>query len=148
MNTLRLPVLVISMAMAQVALAQVQSTPIFESETAYVAPETVKTKAASTPIASPATPYRFHKKLQQLHSGYAIEVAASNFPLERNHPIFRQFGNVHYDKLAEGGYSYLVLANFDSDESALHFMQTIIQPKANEARLFLYKDGNRKIIRP
>ncbi len=143
MNTLRLPVLVICLAMAIIASAQAQSTPLFESETAYVATETTTNKVTSTP-----TPYRFHKKLQQLYSGYAIEVAASNYPLDRNQPVFRQFGNIRYDKLIEGGYSYLVLANFDSDESALHFLQTIIQPKAHEARMFLYKDGNRKIIRP
>ncbi|MCB0521037.1 MAG: hypothetical protein H6577_20100 [Lewinellaceae bacterium] len=142
MNTFRLPALVILSIVAVSYAASAQTAPLFENESAYIAPESQKTKVAST-----LSPYRFHKKLQKMYSGYAIEVAASNYPLERNDAIFRQFGNVHYDKLIEGGYSYLILANFDSDKSALHFLQTIIQPKANEARLFLYKDGNRKIIR-
>ena len=92
-------------------------------------------------------PSRFHKKLSGTYNGYAIEVATSDYPLDRSNPVFRQFGNIHYDKLDRGGYSYLILGRFSSDESALHFMNYIIVPKAKNAKLIHYKDGTRKVVR-
>jgi len=105
------------------------------------------TRHTVTAVAPASTPYRFHKKLPQLFSGFAIEIATSTYPLDREDPIFRQFGNVNYEKLSEGGYSYLILGKFTSKSSALHFVETIIKPKAEKARLFEYKDGIRKVIR-
>jgi len=96
--------------------------------------------------ASPS-PYRFHKKLPGMYDGYAIEVARSTYPLDRANPIFRQFGNVHYDKLEQGGYSYLILGRFSGDDSGLRFLDNIIRPKAKEAKLVHYQDGIRKIVR-
>lgn len=103
--------------------------------------------ATVTATATATLPYHFHKKLPQLFSGFAIEIAASNYPLDNSNPVFRQFGNIHYEKLREGGYSYLILGKFSSKESALHFVETIIKPKTEHARLFEYKDGIRKVIR-
>ncbi len=88
--------------------------------------------------------YRYHKRLASTHSGIAIELTASNFPLSRDYPIFKQFGNVYYDKLKQGGYSYLIKTNFKNWEAAEKFLSEIILPKAPEARVIEYKTGVRK----
>lgn len=141
MNTLRLSVLLLAV-LSFCVKSSAQTVIAFDGETAYVTNKTAKktTKPSNTP-------YRFHKKLPSLYEGYAIEVAASNYPLDRTDGVFRKFGGIHYDKLDEGGYSYLILGRFSDEKSALHFLNTIILPRANDARLILYKEGNRSIVR-
>ncbi len=90
--------------------------------------------------------YRHHKKLSSIYEGYVIELTTSDLPLKRNYFLFDQFGNVHYDKLKKGGYSYCIMANFSSKKSVEHFMETIILPKAPEAKLIEYKKGKRKYL--
>ena len=90
--------------------------------------------------------YRHHKKLSSEYEGYAIELTTSDLPLKRNYFLFDQFGNVNYDKLEDGGYSYCILAKFSSKKSVEHFLETIILPKAPEARLIEYKNGKRKYL--
>lgn len=85
-------------------------------------------------------------RLSYGYSGYAVEVVAANYPLDRFHPVFRQFGNVHYHKLPSGGYSYLFLCSFSSENAALEFVTKMVTPRAKSARLFYYKEGNRKLI--
>ena len=98
--------------------------------------------------ANEATPvYHFHKKLPALYEGYAIEVATSTYPLNPDNPIFRKFGNIHYDKLERGGYSYLIPGRFSNDKSALHFLNNVIVPQVKDARVIRYKDGIRRIVR-
>ena len=143
MNIFKLSSVVIVGVMAAAISTSAQNSYL-GSESAYVAP---KASHISSSVSSIPSTYRFHKKLPQLFSGYAIEVAASNYPLQRDNPVFRQFGNIHYEKLREGGYSYLILASFSSQDAALGFIKTIILPKVAEARLFEYKDGIRKVIR-
>ena len=142
MNVSRLPSLIVVLVFTISVSSSAQTASLTGSNEIFAAAKTVEKESAPA-----STPYRFHKKLPQLFSGYAIEVAASNYPLDRANPIFRQFGNIHYEKLQEGGYSYLILGKFSSKESALQFVQTIIKPKAEDARLFEYKDGIRKVIR-
>ncbi len=89
--------------------------------------------------------YRYHRKLSKTHTGIVIELAASNFPLERDKAIFKQFGNVYYDKLIEGGYSYVIKTNFTSFEATKNFLNNIIIHKAPEARIIEYKEGKRRI---
>ena len=100
------------------------------------------------PADTRATTYRHYKKLPQLFTGYAIEVAYSDDPLTRTDPIFRQFGNIKYEKLSQGGYSYLITCRFSSREAALQFLRTVILPKVDDARLYTYTEGIRQIIRP
>jgi hypothetical protein len=90
--------------------------------------------------------YRHHKKLPSNYEGYAIELTTSALPLKRNYFLFDQFGNVFYDKLEEGGYSYCILANFSSKKSVERFLELIILPKATEARLLEFKKGKRKYL--
>jgi hypothetical protein len=90
--------------------------------------------------------YRHHKSLTSNFEGYVIELITSDLPLKRNYFLFDQFGNVYYDKLSKGGYSYCILANFSSKKSVEHFLKTIILPKAPEARLVEYRKGKRKYL--
>ncbi len=113
----------------------------FEAETA-INSSLKPSKPTSTP-----TTVRYHKRFPQLFSGFAIEIAASTYPMDRANPVFQQFGNVLFDKLAEGGYSYLIMANFSSKDAALEFVNNVVKPKAEHAKLIQYNEGNRKVIR-
>lgn len=145
MNVFRLPSLMVLWVLVGVLSASAQDNLLLENESAFVATRPVPHSTASS-SANPKI-YRSYKKLPQLYNGFAIEVASSNFPLQQSNPVFRQFGNLHYEKLREGGYSYLILYDFSSKEAALDFVKTIIRPKATEAILFEYKDGIRKAVR-
>ena len=107
--------------------------------------------AAITPTAKMTAPttisVRSHKRFPQLFTGMAIEIATSTYPMNKTNPLFRQFGNVFYEKLPEGGYSYLIMANFSSKEAGLEFVKNVVKPKAEKAKLIQYSDGNRKEIR-
>lgn len=120
---------------AQMAIA-------YDGETAYV---TNKSKTKKEEPSSEV--FRFHKKLPTLYQGYAIEIATSDYPLDRTTPIFRQFGGIHYDKLDEGGYSYLILGRFADKESALSFLHNVVLHRAKDARVVHYKEGERNIVR-
>ncbi len=115
-----------------------------EGATAFATSRKASKPVLSVPTASRV--YNHCKKLSQTYSGYAIEVSASEYPLQPNHPVFRQFGNIFYEKLREGGYSYLIKGEFSSEEAALHFMKNIIVPRASGARLFFYEEGIRKAV--
>ncbi len=90
--------------------------------------------------------YRHHKNLSSNYEGYVIELTTSDLPLKRNYFLFDQFGNVYYDKLKKGGYSYCILVKFSSKKSVEQFLENIILPKAPEARLVEYKKGKRKYL--
>ncbi len=145
MNALRLPFLTVFGFFVGLSVAVAQNSQSFDSESALadIHPISPTSNSAFTS----AKTYQFQKKLSRLYSGFAIEVISSDLPLQKNNPIFRQFGNIYYEKLREGGYSYLILADFSSKEAALDFVKNIIQPRASDAMLFEYKDGNRKAIR-
>lgn len=109
----------------------------------------VNQEPLSSPKAQPpkiTSSVRYHKRLPKTHSGIVIELVASNLPLERDLPIFRQFGNVHYHKLDTGGYSYIITTNFTTHESAQRFLENIIKPKAPEAKVIEYKEGQRNFL--
>jgi len=92
-----------------------------------------------------STVYRLHKKLPAFHNGYVIELATSEFPIKKDHPIFKKFGKVFYHKLREGGYSYVIKANFAELKSAKNFCDNIIKPRYENARVYEYKKGVRKL---
>ena len=119
-----------------------QGGTVFEPELALADNRNPAKKVA--PAASSA---RSHKRFPQLFTGMAIEIATSTYPMDKANPMFRQFGNVFYQKLPEGGYSYLIMTNFSSIEAALEFAQSVVKPKAENARLIQFNEGNRKVIR-
>ena len=124
------------------SFAYCQGGTAFEPEASLLA----VSKPAASPMASRAST-GFHQRFPQLFTGMAIEIATSTYPMDKSNPVFRQFGNVRYEKLPEGGYSYLIMANFSNKEAALEFVQNVVKPKAEGARLIQYADGNRKVIR-
>lgn len=114
----------------------------FEPASAVAAISNPVKKTAPAPVSA-----RTNKRFPQLFTGMAIEIATATYPMDKTNPLFRQFGNVLYEKLPEGGYSYLIMANFSSQEAGLDFVKNVVKPKAEKARLIQYSDGNRKVIR-
>ena len=141
MNVIETVIVFILLSMGPSAFCQGGSS--FEPETTLAAATTSTKKTAP----ATATSARFHKRFPQLFTGFAIEIATSTYPMDRTRPIFKQFGNVFFDKLSEGGYSYLIMANFSTKVAALEFVTNVVKPKAEEARLVQYIEGNRKVIR-
>lgn len=87
-----------------------------------------------------------YKRLPALYSGYTIELDVSEYPLDKKNPLFRRFGNVLYDKIPEGGYSYLIRVNFSSVEAIEKYLEGVIIHNAPEARIIEYKNGKRKVL--
>ena len=126
------------------------STAAFCQGGAAFEPELTLASVNPTPkkaLAPAASTVRTHKRFPQLYTGWAIEIATSTYPMDKSEPVFRQFGNVMYEKLPEGGYSYLIKANFSTKEAGLDFMKNVVRPKAEKAKLIQFNDGNRKVIR-
>jgi len=115
------------------------TTSINEDANAMLAPRytTKKPTTKST---------RFHQRLSGTFSGLAIELIAADLPLERSFPLFRQFGNVYYDKLNEGGYSYVIKTDFEDKKSLEKFYKNVILPRNKEAKMVEYKFGKRNIL--
>lgn len=112
------------------------STNLFSQDYYASAEPTVQTEQISSV-------YRLHKKLPALHSGYVIEVATSEFPIDRNHEVFKKFGKIFYHKMRGGGYSYVIKANFSELKSAQKFCKNIIKPRFENAQVIEYKKGKR-----
>ena len=141
MNTLRNTMLLVAALFFCTSLSA-QMAIAYDGNTAYVTNKPQQNDSAQSDDV-----FRFHKKLPSLYEGYAIEVAASDYPLDRADSVFRQFGGIHYDKLDEGGYSYLILGRFSDEKSALSFLHNVVLHRAKEARVVRYKEGNRSIVR-
>lgn len=89
--------------------------------------------------------YRHHNALPETFEGIVIELTTSDFPLKRDYPLFKQFGQVYYDRVKDEGYSYCIIANFNSEQSLRKYLDQVIKPKASEAKLVEYKKGKRTI---
>ncbi len=90
--------------------------------------------------------YRYHKKISATYDGFAVEIATSEYPMERTEPVFRKFGKVFYHKLRKGGYSYVILLDFGKEKEAAKFCKNVIAPKVERARLIEYDQGERKVV--
>ncbi len=139
MNILRNTLLLLATIPLFALTANSQTTLAYHNSTA--------SKTTGKITAEKPSPYHSRKKLPVFYEGYAIEVAASTYPLDRTNPIFRKFGNIHYDKLERGSYSYIILGRFSDDKSILHFLSNVIAPQVKDARAVHYKDGIRRIVR-
>lgn len=146
MNMNSLQTLLLCLLMGTCFVLQGQTGQFVNTDEALAVVEpTTKSKTNKTqPVSSAA---RFHKRFPQLFTGMAIEIAKSDYPMDKTDPLFRQFGNVLYEKLPDGGYSYLIMANFSSKEAALEFLQKVVKPKTEKALLIQYDEGNRKVVR-
>ena len=88
---------------------------------------------------------RHQDRLPATYHGQVIELLISERPLQRQHPLFRQFGKVYYDQLEDGRYAYCILSQFRSKKELKTFLDTMIKPRASTARLVSYKKGQRKL---
>lgn len=87
--------------------------------------------------------YRHHKSLPEDYSGFTIELIASAQPLRRDFTLFKQFGNVYYDLLPNGTYSYCILINFSNRKAIDEYLKMVIRPKAPDAKVVEYRGGKR-----
>ena len=85
--------------------------------------------------------YREIKELPKFYSGLVVEIIQSNEPISSKSPIFNRFGKKYVDK--SENFSYLILTEFESENSAKKYYQEIILPYTKAARLFRYKEGER-----
>ncbi len=139
--------LALALALSIIAGIHVQAQAVAASsdeDFAFVARTDLRGQAKSA--YRPNSAFLSAQRLSTIYTGYAIELANSNLPIDRYHPIFRQFGNVQYEKLPEGKYTYLITGDFSSDKAALEFLERIIKPRVPGAKLFYYKQGRRKEI--
>ena len=90
--------------------------------------------------------YRHHKKMSVAHSGIVLELITSDLPLRRDHPLFKQFGNVYYDQLDKGGYAYCILTDFSKMKQAKGYLQQMILPHAPTAKVVKYQLGRQKKV--
>lgn len=98
--------------------------------------------------AAPADPekidvLRHHKRLSGSYCGYAIELAVSKSPLHRDNPLFQRFGNIFYDTIADGQYSYCILVQFTTEQAVSLYLQNVVKAHAPDARVVFYKNGKR-----
>lgn len=138
MNVPRLPIVVLISACA--LLSGLKAQPALNQDSYLASVSDIENLSATVS-------YRHHKRLPQTFTGYAIEITTSRYPLQNSNSLFHQFGNVYYQKLREGGYSYLIKVDFSSEDSAWHFIEAVVLPKAPGARLYQYKEGNRKLLK-
>ena len=128
----------------------ITTTPIVAqsaaSKHAAVRASSSKTHSATEEQQNLTTYLRTGKRLPALYSGYVIELDLAVYPLDRKNPLFRQFGNVFFDKLPEGGYSYCIMANFSSVQAIEQYVEKMILHRAPEARVIEYRNGKRKLL--
>lgn len=84
------------------------------------------------------------RKIPTSYTGYMIEIATSDLPLDGSDQVFKYFGKVHYDKVFEGWYSYFILVDFKEKEAVEKFLNNIVIHKAPKARIIEYQYGVRK----
>lgn len=105
-----------------------------------------KTTTASDTRKQVSTYRKASKKLSARHHGYVIEIASANYPLDDSQEIFKQFGNVFYDKLPGGGYSYCIKVDFSSLDAIRNYLNNNIIYRVPEARIIQYKKGKRSLV--
>jgi hypothetical protein len=142
----RTSLLLILLFVASFSFAQTSSNNTFASSNGNANDLLATRFSPKKSTYTPKKTYRFHQRLSGTFSGLAIELIASDLPLERSLPLFRQFGNVHYDKLTEGGYSYVIKTNITDKKSLEKFYKTVILPRNPDAKMVEYKFGKRDIL--
>lgn len=98
---------------------------------------------ATAPTEKPVIMYRSARRISAAYAGCVIELASADRPLLHDNPIFKKFGNVQYDRTAEGKYSYFILVPFSSKKAIESFFEVVIKPRNPEAKIVEYKDGKR-----
>ena len=88
--------------------------------------------------------YRHPQRLSALYTGYAIEILQIRLPLEASDPLFRQFGNLFYEKIGRGkSYSYIFTTTFIDKRNLERYYHEVVLPKAPSAKIVYYEGGRR-----
>lgn len=88
--------------------------------------------------------YRHPQRLSALYTGYAIEILQIRLPLEAADPLFRQFGNLFYEKIGHGkSYSYIFPTTFMDKKNLERYYHEVVLPKAPNAKIVYYEGGRR-----
>ena len=141
MDTRRNTIVLYLLLMTIGAFGQLSSEPM----ASVILVKDGQTTSKETTTTLPKT-YYHHYRLSGTYTGLMIEIASSELPMERTNPLFRQFGKVYYDKLDEGGYSYVITTDFTHKKSLRKFFERVIQPKITSARMIEYRSGKRYIL--
>ncbi len=125
------------------------ATPSSESVSSKSTNKKSKVAAATFEIATSTkdesiSVLRYQKRLASSHNGCVIELMQSELPLRRTEPIFEQFGNVQYDKLVSGIYSYCIVTEFGSRQALADYVEKVIRPRAPQAKIVEYRNGERQ----
>lgn len=80
--------------------------------------------------------------IDQVFSGYMVEIKRARTELPLSDEIFKRHGNIKMDVLGDGSVSYM-LGNFSSKTDASKFLKTIIQPQYSKAKVIKYTKGAR-----
>ena len=95
--------------------------------------------------AEPVVPVARHaKRMPASFTGFAVELTASERPLDLSFPLFKNFGNIHYDKPARGRYTYLIPLGFTKRPSVDKYLADVILPRVPEATIIEYYNGRRQ----
>lgn len=80
--------------------------------------------------------------VDQLYSGFKVELFTSAEELPNSNIIFEKYGKVYLDDNGTS-FSYMI-GHFVQKKSAENFLNTVILPKYPNAQVIKYKDGRRK----
>ena len=86
---------------------------------------------------------RSYHRMPASFTGYAVELTTSDRPLTTAFPLFKNFGNIHYDKLQRGRYTYLIPVGFTKRESVEKYVADVIHPRVPKATIVEYQNGLR-----
>jgi hypothetical protein len=124
--------------MAESQLVSVVNIPA-PTKTIYYAPGASPKKDIEPTYA------RWAKKMSAVYDGFAVQLCVTDFPLSRENALFSQFGQVFYERTAEGKFAYMIAApKFSNKKSLQDFIDNIMKKRAPEAVAVEFKDGKRK----
>lgn len=108
----------------------------------------VSNNKSKSPEKETVTGYAYNPEMPALFTGFAIELTSSELPLKKNYPAFQNFGKVYYDKTRTGYYSYLILTDFQNEESLKEYLVNVVNHRIKGAKIIKYKNGQRKVSKP
>lgn len=87
--------------------------------------------------------YRKAKPITSSLTGYMIQIKTSMECLDKNDPIFAEFGNIMVEKTLNPNYAYLI-GTFKTKEGVQQHLDTVINNRYPDAKIVEYKKGIRQ----
>lgn len=82
--------------------------------------------------------YKRAVRISAAFKGFAVQVAKTDLPLLRQDPIFKQFGNIVFDRNESGQYIYLIQTEFTTRQNAEDFVRQVVSKKVANAEVRAY----------